>query len=59
MKKILIYGMLFIGLLFTLIGMKEVSIGKPIEIVDPIEKLDTINTVMLPEVVIPYKKRIN
>jgi len=58
MKKTLIYGMLFIGLLFTLIGMKEVSIGKPIKIiVDPIEKLDTINTVMLPEVVIPYKTK--
>lgn len=61
MKKKLIYGFLFIVILFTLIGMIDVSSGKTKEkIVTQTEiVLDTINTIMLPEVVIPYKKRIN
>jgi hypothetical protein len=58
MKKKVVYGILFIMVLFTLIGMIDVSNGKTKEIVvTPIEiELDTINTVMLPEVVILGKR---
>ncbi|MCK9415678.1 hypothetical protein M0Q97_03345 [Candidatus Dojkabacteria bacterium] len=58
MKKKLVYGFLFIVVLFTLIGMIDVSNGKTKEkIVTQTEiVLDTINTVMLPEVVIIGKK---
>ena len=58
MKKKLIYGFLFIVILFTLIGMIDVSSGKTKEkIVAQTEiVLDTINTIMLPEVVIIGKK---
>lgn len=58
MKKKLIYGFLFIVILFTLIGMIDVSSGKTKEkIVTQTEiVLDTINTIMLPEVVIIGKK---
>lgn len=59
MKKKLIYGILFIGVLITLIGMIDVSSGKTKEkIVTSTEiELDTINTIMLPEIVIIGKKR--
>jgi hypothetical protein len=58
MKKKLIYGLLFIVIQFTLIGMIDVSSGKTKEkIVTQTEiVLDTINTIMLPEVVIIGKK---
>ena len=58
MKKKLVYGFLFIVVLFTLIRMIDVSNGKTKEkIVTQTEiVLDTINTVMLPEVVIIGKK---
>ena len=61
MKKKLVYGILFIGVLLILIGKIDISNGKTKEIiVTPIEiELDTINTIMLPEVVIIGTRKRN